>query len=188
MTDDPRFQQSYGAEDGSILPWTTQSRLVKGASGGALAEEEEVLVGDTSKKVPPHTTIAELAGAYRRWGNTLIVANASLDKPVLNPVHVLAYIDMLGYLASYPNMLYPQYASYVNESRLRLIVDVDERGLDIDSVLIRVRRTLWEDDLPNFRKFVHLLPALSSPAAPGRVKGTTVVSPTTAGVTAQTGV
>jgi hypothetical protein len=116
MTVDPRFQQSYGAEDGSILPWTTQSRLVKGASGGALAEEEEVLVGDTSKKVPPPTTIAELTGAYHRWGNTLIVANTSLDKPVLNPVHVLAYIDMLGYLASYPNMLYPQYASYVNEN------------------------------------------------------------------------
>ena len=157
MTADPRYQQPYGGDDGSILSYTTQTRLVKATTGGSLGEEEEVLVGDTTKKVPPPTTVAEMPNCMRRWGNTLILASYGLDKPVFGPMYMLAYVDMLCYLANYPHMTYAQYASYVNESRLRLIVDVNERGADLDAALIRARRVVWEEDLPNFRKFVPLL-------------------------------
>ena len=63
-------------------------------------------------------------------------------------MYMLAYEDMLCHLANYPHMAYTQYA--LNESRLRLIVDVNERGADLDSDMIHVRRFLWAEDLPSF--------------------------------------
>ena len=60
MTGDPRYHQTYGGDDGSMLTYTTQTRLVKTSTGGSLVEEEEVLVGGTTKKVPPPTTVIEM--------------------------------------------------------------------------------------------------------------------------------
>ena len=53
--------------------------------------------------------------------------------------------------------MFTHYCSYVNESRLRLIVNVNENSVDLETALIRARHYLWEDDLPNFRKFVPML-------------------------------
>ena len=63
-------------------------------------------------------------------------------------MYMLAYEDMLCHLANYPHMVYTQYA--LKESRFRLIVDVNERGADLDSAMIRARRFLWAEDLPSF--------------------------------------
>ena len=57
MAADPRYQQSYVGDDGSILTYITQTRIVKASAGGSLGEEEDVLVGDASKKVSPPTTV-----------------------------------------------------------------------------------------------------------------------------------
>ena len=49
----------------------------------------------------------------RRWGNTIILANFGLEKPVFGPMYMLVYVDMLCHLANYPHMAYTQYASHV---------------------------------------------------------------------------
>ena len=185
MAADPRYQQPYGGDDGSILTYATQTRLVKATTGGSLGEEEEVLVGDASKKVPPPTTVIEMAHAMRRWANTVIVANFALDRPVFHPMYMMAYVDMVCYLANYPNMAFAHYCSYVNESRLRLIVDVNENGVDLETALIRARRHLWEEDLPNFRRLVPMLQlALPASGAP-KAKVTAGAVPSTSAASTQ---
>ena len=42
----------------------------------------------------------------RLWGNTVIVANADLERPVFRPMYMLAYVDMICYLDNYPNMAF----------------------------------------------------------------------------------
>ena len=126
MTTDPRHQETYVGDDRSILTYVTQTRIVKTSAGGSLWEEEEVLVGDTTKKVSPSTTVNESANDMCHRANSVIVSNFALDTPVFSPMYILPYVDMLCYLGSHPHMLYTQYASYVNVSRLRLIVDVNE--------------------------------------------------------------
>ena len=71
MAADPRFQQPYGEDEGSVLTYVRQTRIVKASSGGSLGEEEEVLVGDSSKKLSPPTTEIELANSLLRWGTLL---------------------------------------------------------------------------------------------------------------------
>ena len=179
MAADPRYQQPYGGDDGSFLTYATQTRLVKAAAGGSLGEEEEVLVGDTSKKVPSPTTVVEMTHVMRPWANTAIVANFALDRPVFHPMYMLAYVDMFCHLANYPNMAFAHYCSYVNESRLRLIVNVNENGVDLETALIRARRYLWEEDLPTFRKFVPMMQvALPASGAP-KSKVTAGAAPST---------
>ena len=185
MVADPRFQQFYGADDGSVLTYVTQTRIVKASSGESLGEEEEVLVGDSSKKVSPPRTVIELANVMFRWGNTIILANFGLQKPMFGPMYMLVYVDMLCCLTIYPHMTCTQYASYVNENRLRLIVDVNECGADLDSALIRARRFLWEEDLPGFRKLVPPMQLTSTTAGStkGKAAGSVVIS--TSSVTTQ---
>ena len=72
-----------------------ETRIVKDSVGGSLGEDEEVLVGDTTKKVSPPTTVIDLVNTMRRWSNTVIVANFALDTPVFNPMYMLVYVDMI---------------------------------------------------------------------------------------------
>ena len=147
----PDAQMPYSDESGSILSYKQLQRQVQVDGSQAMETEAEVLEGTSGRvRARDPRTHTEAFANSRRWWYSILVAQQELPAALVQPLSVIAYLDMLWYVSTYRGVSFTKFMTLREESRAAITAAI-AAGATFDEALLKARTTL-EQDLVDHRK------------------------------------